>query len=149
MRSTRLRLATGRFVFSRLLLNCALMAVLGLIAQLALAPEAFAQAAAPGAAVSPLMQYVPIVFMLGVMYLLMIRPQMKKQKELQAYLAGLKHGDSVITTSGMLGVIKEIQGAFVTLEVSQGVRVKVLRSAIAQSAEKAMASDRSGAEVKA
>lgn len=146
MRSTRLRLATGRFVFSRLFLNCALPLVVG---QALAAPEAFAQAVTPAAAVNPLMQYVPIVFMLGVMYLLMIRPQMKKQKELQAYLAGLKHGDAVITTSGMLGVIKEIQGVFVTLEVSQGVRVKVLRSAIAQSAEEAMASGRSAAEVKA
>jgi preprotein translocase subunit YajC len=81
------------------------------------------------------MQLVPIVFMLGVFYFLIMRPQMRKQKELQDFLAALKHGDSVVTNGGMLGVIREIQGGIVTLEISQGVRVKFLKSQIAQSAD--------------
>jgi preprotein translocase subunit YajC len=88
----------------------------------------------------------PIAVMLGVMYMLMIRPQVKKQKEHQAFLAALTRGSEVITTAGMLGRIEGLTDTHVTLEIAPNVRVKMVRSAIAGSAKPAPAT---GAEVKA
>lgn len=88
-------------------------------------------AGAPGA--SPLMNLVPFIVMLGIMYLLMIRPQMKKQKQHQEFLVQLKRGDEVVTSSGILGRIEGLTDLFATLEIAPGVRIKILRSQIASS----------------
>ena len=124
-----------------MLASACVSSIISIFASLGATP-AWAQAAAPSATAGAqgpgmLMNLVPILFMLGVFYFLIMRPQMRKQKETQAFLANLKHGDSVITNGGMIGVIREIQGAVVTLEISQGVRVKFLKSQISQSAEAA------------
>ena len=58
-------------------------------------------------------------------YLMMFRPQQKKQKEHQTLISKLSAGDEVVTTGGMLGRITEVGDSFVTLEVADGVRVKV------------------------
>lgn len=96
---------------------------------------AHAQAAAAPAAEQPnmLMSLVPFVFMIAVFYFLIARPQAKRQKETQKFLSELKHGDEVLTSGGLLGRIEGLTEQFVTLEVSQGVRVKVLRTAVAGS----------------
>ena len=60
-----------------------------------------------------------------VFYLMLFRPQQKKQKEHQNLISKLAAGDEVVTTGGLLGKITDIGDSFVTLEVADGVRVKV------------------------
>ena len=62
-----------------------------------------------------------------IFYFLLIRPQQKKQKEHQAMLGKLAAGDEVVTTGGIVGRIVEITDNFITLEISEGVRIKVQR----------------------
>ncbi len=99
---------------------------------------AFAQAAvATGQEPNALLSVVPFVFIFGVMYFLVIRPQSKRQKEHGAFLKELKRGDEVLTSSGILGRIEGLTDSFVTLEVSDGVRLKFLRNSIAGSSKTA------------
>lgn len=74
----------------------------------------------------------PFVVMLGIMYFLMIRPQQKRMKQQQALLAGLKNGDEVVTTAGILGTISGMTDKVVTLEISKNVQMKVLKSQVNQ-----------------
>jgi preprotein translocase subunit YajC len=74
---------------------------------------------------------VPMVLVMGVMYLLVMRPQMKKQKETQKMLSELKKGDDVVTTGGIIGRISGIKDQEMTLQIQEGVRIRILRSAIA------------------
>lgn len=94
-----------------------------------------AQAAAPAApAEQPwFMTLVPFVFMFAVLYFLIIRPQSKRQRDQQKFLSELKRGDEVITSGGILGRIEGITDQFVTLDIADGVRIKILRSQIAAS----------------
>jgi preprotein translocase subunit YajC len=66
----------------------------------------------------------------GVFYLLMIRPQVKKQKEHQALLDALKQGDVVLTRGGLIGKVSGITGKEVVIELQEKVRVRILRSYI-------------------
>lgn len=66
----------------------------------------------------------------GIFYFLMIRPQQKKQKELQTMLSNLAYGDMVMTTGGIHGKITGLADAVITLEIADKVRIKVARSAI-------------------
>jgi len=105
-----------------------------------------ADAAAP-AGMANIAQFVPLVLIFIVFYFLLIRPQQKKAKEHQNYLANLKKGDRVITGGGIHGQITGITDTVVTLEVAENVRIKVSRSAIAGSAadaEKQPAPTKSG-----
>lgn len=77
------------------------------------------------------MNFVPMLLIIGVMYLLVLRPQVRKQKETQKMLSELKKGDDVVTTGGILGRISGIKDDEVTLQVQEGVRLRVLRSAVA------------------
>lgn len=88
-----------------------------------------AQPAAPGGAGMLSTLLFPII-LIAVMYFLMIRPQMKRQKELRAMLDKLAVGDEVITNGGLAGVLRELGDSFITVEIADGVRVKVQRSAI-------------------
>jgi preprotein translocase subunit YajC len=75
----------------------------------------------------------PILFMLlmfGVFWFILIRPQMKKQKEHQAMLGALKKGDMVVTRGGLIGRIAGVSDKLVTLELQEKVRVRVLRAYI-------------------
>lgn len=98
---------------------------------------AYAQSAAPVEGPSPMMQMVPFLFIFAVMYFLIIRPQAKRQKEQQKFLSELKRGDEVITSGGILGRIEGITEQFVTIEIADGVRVKMLRSQIATTQKQA------------
>jgi len=75
---------------------------------------------------------VPFIAMFLVVYFLMIRPQQKKMKEQQAMLSSLQTGDEVITVSGIIGRITGLTEKVVTLEISDGVKIKVLRSHVGQ-----------------
>lgn len=99
---------------------------------------AYAQAAAPtGQEPSMFMSLVPFIFIFAVMYFLIIRPQAKRQKTHQKFLTELKRGDEIITTGGILGRIEGMTDHFVTLEIAEGVRVKLLRNQIATSSKAA------------
>lgn len=74
----------------------------------------------------------PFLLMLAVVYFLMIRPQQKKMKEHQNLLGGLKHGDQVVTSSGILGKIAGLSDKIATVEIADNVKVKVLKSQISQ-----------------
>jgi preprotein translocase subunit YajC len=86
------------------------------------------QAASGGS--SGLMQMAPLVLIFVVFYVLVIRPQSKKAKELQSMLKELKKGDDVVTQGGIIGRITGIKDDEVTLQVQEGVRLRFLRSSI-------------------
>ena len=88
-------------------------------------------AAAPMGEQSPMMQFVPLIVVFGIFYFLMIRPQQKKLKEEQAMLSALTKGDQVYTKAGILGTIYGLTEKVVTLEVSDGLKLKIVRSQIA------------------
>ena len=96
--------------------------------------EAFAQAApaATGGGESSLLGMLPLVLMFVVLYFVMIRPQMKRQKEHKAMIEALAKGDEVVTSGGVLGRIAKIGDSSVGLEVASGVELQVQRSAIVQ-----------------
>ena len=71
-----------------------------------------------------------IVVMFGVLYFLMIRPQMKRAKEQKAMIEALQKGDEVVSAGGVLGKISKINENYVTLEIAQGVDIQMQRSAI-------------------
>jgi preprotein translocase subunit YajC len=76
-----------------------------------------------------------IALVLGGMYLLFIRPQMKRQKEQQALMASLVVGDRVITIGGIHGTIVSVEDDRIGLEIASDVTVEVLRSAVARKLE--------------
>lgn len=88
---------------------------------------------ATGTQPSAFEMFVPFIFIFVIFYFLIIRPQSKRQKEHQKFLTEVKRGDEVVTSSGILGRIEGITDQFVTLEIADGVRVKMLRSQIATS----------------
>ncbi len=98
--------------------------------------EAFAQtapaAAASGGIESSMMSMLPLVLMFGVLYFIMIRPQMKRQKEHKAMIEALAKGDEVITSGGMIGRIAKLGETYAHVEISTGVEIQVQRSAVVQ-----------------
>jgi preprotein translocase subunit YajC len=78
-----------------------------------------------------LIQFLPLVVLAVLFYFLMIRPQQKRMKDHQTLLAGLKRGDQVVLSSGIIGKIVRVEDKEVGLEVATGVTVKVVKSMIA------------------
>lgn len=79
---------------------------------------------------NPLMSLLPLIIMFVIFYFLLIRPQVKKQKEHQALLNALKKGDEVVTSGGIYGKITALDESTVHLQIAENVRVKIDRSAI-------------------
>ncbi|MGQ4661398.1 preprotein translocase subunit YajC [Lysobacter sp. F6437] len=71
------------------------------------------------------------ILLIGVMYFLMIRPQMKRAKEHKAMLEKLVKGDEVLTNGGMAGVVTDLGDNFITVEIADNVRIRVQKGAIA------------------
>ena len=94
-----------------------------------LIPSAFAQAAG-GAQPNAFMQLLPLVLIFVVFYFLLIRPQAKRAKEHKAMVAALAVGDEVVTAGGMLAKVLETGDQFLTVEIAEGVRVKVQRHTV-------------------
>jgi preprotein translocase subunit YajC len=92
--------------------------------------SAYAQAAAPAAAPNPLMSFLPLVILFGIFYFMLIRPQMKRAKEQRAMIAALARGDEVLTNGGVLGRVEDIAEQYVTLEIAEGVKVRLQKQAI-------------------
>ena len=93
--------------------------------------DAYAQAA-PAAAPSSTMSLLMLPLMLVVFYFLLIRPQQKRAKEHQNMLSKIGAGDEVVTSGGLLGRVTEVGDGFITVEIADGVRVKVQKSQISQ-----------------
>ncbi|MGD9775113.1 preprotein translocase subunit YajC [Diaphorobacter sp.] len=98
--------------------------------------SAFAQTAPAAAADTGLMgsltSMLPLVLMFVVLYFIMIRPQMKRQKEHRAMIDALAKGDEVATVGGLLGKVTSLSEGYLQLEIANGVQVQVQRSAVAQ-----------------
>lgn len=71
-----------------------------------------------------------LVLMIGVFYFFMIRPQLKKQKELKSFREALKVGDKIVTIGGIHGVIKAMQETTLTIKVEDGTVIKIEKTAI-------------------
>jgi preprotein translocase subunit YajC len=99
-------------------------------------PSAYAQTAASGAgdmfSQSGLMGMLPLVLMFVVLYFVMIRPQMKRQKEHRAMIEALAKGDEVATAGGLLGRVTKLGDTYVSVEITNGVEVQLQRSAVVQ-----------------
>jgi preprotein translocase subunit YajC len=89
-------------------------------------------AAAGGDMMSSLTSMLPLVLMFVVLYFVMIRPQMKKQKEHRAMIEALAKGDEVVTAGGLLGKVTKLGDGFLGVEVASGVEVQMQRSAVVQ-----------------
>ena len=98
--------------------------------------EAFAQAAPAAAAggdtMSTLTSMLPLVLMFVVLYFIMIRPQMKRQKEHKAMVEALAKGDEVITSGGVLGKVSKLGESILCVEIANGVEIQIQRSAVTQ-----------------
>lgn len=94
--------------------------------------SAYAQAAAGGDTQSTLLGMLPLVLMFVVLYFVMIRPQMKKQKEHKNMIEALAKGDEVVTAGGLIGKVAKIGDAYIGVELANGVEVQMQRSAVAQ-----------------
>ena len=81
---------------------------------------------------SGLLGMLPLVLMFVVLYFVMIRPQMKRQKEHKAMIEAVSKGDEVVTVGGVIGKINKLSDSFVHLEVASGIEMQVQRSAITQ-----------------
>jgi preprotein translocase subunit YajC len=92
--------------------------------------DAWAQAGDGGG--SSLFSLLPLLLIFVLFYFLLIRPQQRRSKQHKAMVAALKVGDEVASSGGLLGKVTEVDNNFVTMEVSQGVNVKVQRHAVAQ-----------------
>ncbi len=96
--------------------------------------QAFAQTApaAAGGGESSLLSLLPLVLMFVVLYFIMIRPQMKKQKEHKAMIEALAKGDEVIIAGGVLGRIAKMGDSTLHIEVANGVELQVQRASVIQ-----------------
>lgn len=88
----------------------------------------FVLAQTPG---SPgLVQFVPLILILGIFYFLLIAPMRKRQKALQAMIANLAKGDRVVTTGGLYGEVVALHEDHLIVRIADDVKVKIARSAI-------------------
>ena len=90
--------------------------------------EAWAQSGALGGA--DLWSMMPIVLMFIVLYFMMIRPQMKRAKELKAMIDALQKGDEVVAAGGMIGRISKISDSYITMQIADNVEIRVQRPAV-------------------
>ena len=93
--------------------------------------NAYAQTAAAAGPMDSIMQFLPIILMFGVLYFMMIRPQMKKAKEHKALLEALSKGDEVVTGGGMAGRITKVGDDFVSVEIAEKVEIQIQKPSIA------------------
>lgn len=78
-------------------------------------------------------QIIPLILIFAIMYFLLIRPQQQKLKQHQAMVAALRRGDQVVTQGGLIGKVSKVKDETeVEVELAEGVKVRVVRSTIAQ-----------------
>jgi preprotein translocase subunit YajC len=79
---------------------------------------------------NPLVSLLPLILIILVFYLFMIRPQVKKQKELKNYRSSLDKGDKVVTTGGIYGKVASVSDNFITLDAGNNISLKIDKNAI-------------------
>lgn len=90
-----------------------------------------AQTAAPaGAASNPIASFIPIILIFIIMYFVLFRPQMRRQKEQARLVSALKTGDRVVTTSGIHGMITNVKDTTVTVKVADNVKLEMEKTAV-------------------
>ena len=98
--------------------------------------SAFAQtapaAAAEGGFMGSLTGMLPLVLMFVVLYFVMIRPQMKRQKEHRSMMDALAKGDDVATAGGIIGTVTRMAEQFIYIQIASGVEIQIQRSAVTQ-----------------
>jgi preprotein translocase subunit YajC len=94
--------------------------------------NAYAQAAAPASGASSLMQFLPLVLMFVVLYFIMIRPQMKRQKEHRAMIDALAKGDEVVIGGGVIGRVAKMGDSVLHIEIAKDVEIQVQRGSVVQ-----------------
>ena len=84
----------------------------------------------PGTEANPFSTFLPLILIIVVFYFFMIRPQMKRQKDLRKFRESLAKGDKVVTTGGIYGKVAEIKDNYVLLQVDDNVKLRVDKSAV-------------------
>ena len=96
-----------------------------------LATPAYAQAA--GGAGSAFASFIPLILIFAIMYFLLIRPQQKRVKEHKKMVDALRRGDQVVTQGGLIGKVSKVKDDNeIEVELAEGVRVRVIKSTVAQ-----------------
>ncbi|MEQ5795323.1 preprotein translocase subunit YajC [Paracoccus sp. NFXS7] len=93
---------------------------------------AYAQAAGGAGAGAAFAQFIPLLLIFAIMYFLMIRPQQKRLKAHRTMVENVKKGDRVVTQGGILGKVVSVGEDELEVEIATGVRVRVIRSTLAQ-----------------
>lgn len=83
-----------------------------------------------GTEANPLTAFLPLILIMVVFYFFMIRPQVKRQKELRKFRESLAKGDKVVTTGGIYGKVLEIKDTYVLLQIDDNVKIRVDKSAV-------------------
>jgi preprotein translocase subunit YajC len=91
--------------------------------------SAFGQGAAGGAE-SNLMSFLPLILMFAVLYFIMIRPQMKRQKEHRNMLSAMAKGDEVVTSGGIVGKVTKVSEAYIGVEIAANTEITVQKASI-------------------
>jgi preprotein translocase subunit YajC len=74
--------------------------------------------------------FLPIIGMVAIFWFLLIRPQMRQQKQHREKIAGVKKGDQVVTAGGLVGKVTKVDDNYAEIEIAQGVKVKAVKSTI-------------------
>lgn len=91
---------------------------------------AMAQPPQQGQQANPLSAFMPLILIFIIFYFLLIKPQHKKQKELQQMISNIQKGDKIITTGGIHGIVANIKDDIVSVKVADNVKIDVSRSCI-------------------
>ena len=91
--------------------------------------NAYADGAVPAASAG-IMDFIPLIGLAVVFYFLVLRPQMKRGKEMKVMLAALQKGDEIVTTGGVMGRITKVGDSYISVEVAEGVNLNIQKSAI-------------------
>jgi preprotein translocase subunit YajC len=110
-----------------------------------LIPNAYAQAGGGGAGMGDLLF---IVILFGVFYFLLIRPQQKRAKEHKNMVEAISKGDEIVTQGGVLGRIRDVGDAFLTVEIGEGIEIRVQRGAVGALMPKGTIKDNTKASAK-
>ena len=92
---------------------------------------AYAQAA-PGAFDMLNSLLIPTMLIIGIMYFLMIRPQQRRLKEHRDMVAGIRRGDTIVTSGGIIGKVTKVEDNELQVEIADNVRIKLLRSTVSE-----------------
>ena len=72
----------------------------------------------------------PMILIFGILYFMMIRPQQRKEKERRAMIAGVKTGDRILFSGGMMGAVTNVKDNSVTVKIADNVKIEIIRGAI-------------------